>query len=336
MYYLIRKCLFAFNPERSHRLALNALQLSYRLGLTRFFSQPPSSPRTVMGLNFPNPIGLAAGLDVNGDYIDALATLGFGFIEIGGVTPKPQIGNPSPWLFRLTEQEAIINRKGFANNGLDYMVNQLKQSQFKGILGINLAKNRETPIEQAADDYLICMRALWQYASFLTVNVSSPNTPGFRNMQKSDVLAPLLRTLKNEQAILAKQHNKYVPLVVKISPDLTDEEITEFAHVLLAEKIDGIIATNTTIDHSSIKNSPHANETGGLSGKPLQAQSTHVIKQLQIVLQSKIPIIACGGIHDVASLQEKMDAGASLFQILSGFIYHGPALINQLAKHFSR
>jgi len=279
-----------------------------------------------MGLSFPHPIGLAAGLDKNADYIDALATLGFSFIEIGTVTPKPQIGHSRPRLFRLPKQDAIINRMGFNNKGIDYVIRQLEKTSYRGILGINIGKNKDTPVEQAVDDYLLGFRRLWKYASYITLNISSPNTPGLRDLQQVDRLITLLTALKKEQHIIAKSH-RYIPLVVKISPDLSNIELRDLANILLQQQIDGVIATNTTIHREDIKNSPFAKEVGGLSGRPLQARSTQVIKQLHQLLQDKIPIIASGGVIDATAVQEKLNAGASLVQVYTGFIYQGPKII---------
>lgn len=329
MYSFIKKFLFSLKPEAAHKTALMGLQFAFLLGATRFLTKIPFQPRTVMDLTFPNLIGLAAGFDKNGDYIDALASLGFGFIEIGTVTPRPQSGNPHPRLFRLTEQQAIINRMGFNNKGIDHVVSRLEKSKYRGILGINIGKNKDTPLENALADYLISFRALWKYASYITINISSPNTPGLRDLQQSDRLAQLLAALKKEQQAIAPQ--KYVPLVVKISPDLSEHEVHDLAHILLAEKIDGVIATNTTISRDGVQSHPQASETGGLSGKPLQAQATSVLMQLHSILQDKLPIIASGGVMDEQSAQEKLNAGASLLQIYSGFIYHGPGLIKRLA-----
>lgn len=331
MYTLTRKILFCLDPERAHYAALQGLQWAYQLGLSRWLASVPSRPLTVMGLTFPNPIGLAAGLDKNADYVDALAALHFGFIEIGTVTPKPQAGNPRPRLFRLTEQQAIINRMGFNNKGVDYVARRLKQTRYKGVLGVNIGKNRDTPLENAIEDYLYGFRALWKFASYITINISSPNTPGLRDLQQANWLTDLLSALKKEQAKIAQTQNKYVPLAVKISPDLSQQELQEIADVLLQQKIDGVIATNTTLSREGVENSPYAREAGGLSGKPLQRLSTDVIKQLHGLLQDKIPIIAVGGIMDEKSAGEKLKAGASLLQIYTGFIYSGPQIIRSLA-----
>lgn len=335
MYSFIKKILFRLDPEQAHYIALRSLRLAYQLKLPRFFVTFPSKPCQLMGIHFPNPVGLAAGLDKNADYIDALAALGFGFIEIGTVTPKAQSGNPRPRLFRLIEQEALINRMGFNNKGVAYVKQQLKKISYRGILGINIGKNKETPNENAVEDYLIGFRELSPFASYVTINISSPNTAGLRDLQQADVLSSLLSTLKKEQKSLANSQQKYTPLVVKISPDMSLQQINELAHVMLQHQIDGVIATNTSLSRDGVENAAYANEAGGLSGKPLQTRSTQTIKQLNSVLQDKIPIIACGGIMDKESALEKLSAGAKLLQIYTGFIYHGPALIEELNDLYS-
>jgi dihydroorotate dehydrogenase len=329
-YTLIKKFLFLLPTEMSHHAALKSLQLAHTLKLT-FFFPIVSAPRTVMGLTFQNPIGLAAGLDKNGDYIDALAALGFGFIEIGTVTPKPQPGNPKPRLFRLVKDEALINRLGFNNKGVDYLIERVKQKKFTGILGINIGKNRDTPIEKAEGDYLYCLQKTYPHADYITINISSPNTSGLRDLQQSKLLKNLLHVLKAEQKLLADKHQKYVPLVVKISPDLSDEELSEVAEVMLAEKIDAVIATNTTLGREHLNDQSRAKEIGGLSGKPLKTRSTHIIKKLNELLQNQIPIIACGGVFTKADAAEKLTAGASLIQVYTGFIYRGPQIVQELA-----
>lgn len=330
MYPLFKKIFFRIDPEKAHYIALQSLQVAYWTGLTAFFPKIPHNSRHVMGLSFPNPIGLAAGLDKNGDYIDALAALGFGFIEIGTVTPKPQAGNPRPRLFRPTEQEAIINRMGFNSKGVEHVVQRLEKTRYRGVLGINIGKNKDTPLDHAIDDYLFGFRHLWRYASYITINISSPNTSGLRDLQQGSYLQPLLATLKQEQKTLVEKEKKYVPLVVKISPDLSRKELEEIADVFLQQHIDGVIATNTTLARDGVENSPYAQEAGGLSGRPLCVRSTNIIKQLHAILQDKIPIIASGGVMDVSSAQEKIAAGAALLQIYSGFIYKGPRLIREL------
>jgi dihydroorotate dehydrogenase len=326
MYNTIKKLLFHLDPETAHGFTLKSLKLGHCLGLTNFLPKPPSSPCTFMGINFPNRVGLAAGLDKNGDYIEALASLGFGFIEVGTITPKPQDGNPTPRLFRVTEHEAIINRMGFNNKGCDHLVERLKQTKFKGILGVNIGKNRDTSIENAVDDYLYGFRALAPYASYITINISSPNTESLRALQQADMLKALLGNLKAEQAEFAKQ-KKYVPLVVKIAPDLTPDDIEDIAKILLSEKIDGVIATNTTVSRDGVEDVPYGNEVGGLSGRPLTSSSTAVIQQLSQLLRGQIPIIASGGVMNGADAAEKFAAGASLVQLYTGLIYRGPGLI---------
>jgi dihydroorotate dehydrogenase len=316
-----------------HHLTLQSLKWARHLKLTKLFATIPPLPCKVMGLHFPNPLGLAAGFDKNGDYIDAIAMLGFGFIEIGTITPHPQDGNPTPRLFRLTRQKAIINRMGFNNKGVEYFEKRLQQVDYSGILGINIGKNKTTPLEKSIDDYLIGFRQLWKFASYITINISSPNTPKLRQLQHGNLLKELLFNLKKEQHTVFIEKKKYVPLVVKISPDLSHAQIQDLAHVLLQQKIDGVIATNTTLDHSHLANAPLTTEIGGLSGSPLQVRSTKVINQLHALLQNKIPIIASGGIMNENAVAEKIQAGASLFQIYTGLIYQGPSIIKKIA-HF--
>jgi dihydroorotate dehydrogenase len=326
---LMKKILFSLDPERAHTVACKGLNMAYRCGLLNFIKQP-QKPCTVMGLTFPNPIGLAAGFDKNGDYIDALSNLGFGFIEIGTVTPKPQLGNPRPRLFRLTEQKAIINRMGFNNKGAEYIAQRLEKTVYKGILGINIGKNKDTPLDNAVEDYLIGFRTFWKFASYITINISSPNTPGLRDLQHEDMLAKLLCVLKQEQLSVQLNYGKYVPLVVKISPDLTQEELYALSHVLLKEKIDGVIATNTSISREGVEHSHYKNEAGGLSGRPLQQRSTDITARLHSILQGQIPIIASGGVMDAAAVRDKMNVGAQLVQVYSGFIYSGMDVVKRL------
>lgn len=330
MYYsLLKKILFRIDPEKSHHMALKGLQFAQSLRILKEFCPVISAPREVMGLQFLNPVGLAAGLDKNGDYIDALAALGFGFIEVGTVTRHSQVGNPKPRLFRLVEQEAIINRMGFNNKGVDYLIGRLKHTRYTEILGINIGKSRDTPVENAIEDYLYLFRRVVPYASYITINVSSPNTEGLRGLQHGELLRSLLQALKKEQALHHDLQKKYVPLVVKIAPDLTEAELEASAKIFLEENIDGVIATNTTLSREGVESSVFAKEAGGLSGKPLRSKSTEVIKQLRRVLTDKIPIIGCGGIFSGEDAEEKILAGASLVQLYSGFIYQGPGLINE-------
>lgn len=334
MYQFLKKILFSFDPEKSHHLALRSLQLAYQIKLLPYFinAKIPPNPRPLMGLSFSHPVGLAAGLDKNADYVDALAALGFSFIEIGTVTPKPQEGNPQPRLFRLTKQEAIINRMGFNSKGMDYVSNRLAVKRYNGILGVNIGKNKETPIERATDDYITLFRKLWPYASYITINISSPNTAGLRDLQQENKLNDLLSAMKQEQRTLELSQKKYLPLVVKISPDLTEEELRHLANVISAQQIDGVIATNTTLSRQGVEDSPYAKEAGGLSGKPLTMLSTNIIQSLRSLLPASIPIIASGGVMDEISAKEKLNAGADLLQIYTGFIYSGSGLIKKLAR----
>ena len=295
-----------------------------------FDSAPPrSNPVDVMGLQFPNRIGLAAGLDKNAVAVDGLSQLGFGFIEVGTVTPRAQPGNPAPRLFRLPEQQAIINRMGFNNAGVDALVARLKHVRYRGILGINIGKNFDTPLERAADDYLLCLNKVYPFASYVTINISSPNTKNLRQLQDDAALNQLLSTVKARQAQLAEQHGRYVPLVLKIAPDLEDEQVIHIADALRRHRIDGVIATNTTLSRAGVKASPLASEAGGLSGAPLFEQSTRVVWQLAQALAGELPIIAAGGITNGEQACAKLAAGAALVQIYSGLIYRGPGLVRE-------
>jgi dihydroorotate dehydrogenase len=328
MYSLLRSALFRLDPETAHHFTLGGLNALHSLGLSGIIaSRPAADPRTVMGLTFLNPVGLAAGLDKNGVYIDALAALGFGFIEIGTVTPRPQPGNPKPRMFRLPEAQAIINRMGFNNLGVDALVENVKRAKYRGILGINIGKNFDTPIEKAADDYLIGLRKVYTHASYVAINISSPNTNNLRQLQGGDELDALLGQLKAEQENLADLHGKYVPLAVKIAPDLDQEQIRQIAALLIRHRIDGVIATNTTLSREGVENLPHGNEAGGLSGAPVREKSTAVIRELAAALNGVLPIIGVGGILSGADAVEKIQAGAALVQIYSGMIYRGPDLI---------
>lgn len=330
MYEFIRKILFKLDAETSHELTLDLLGAAQRLGLIKFFApKVASKPVELLGLSFPNPVGLAAGLDKNGDYIDALGNLGFGFIEIGTITPRPQAGNPKPRLFRLAEHQAIINRMGFNNKGVDHLVAQVKKSKYKGVLGINIGKNFDTAVEDADNDYKICLEKVYAHADYVTVNISSPNTPGLRNLQFGDSLKSLLSTLKTTQNRLAEEQGKYVPILVKIAPDMDQDETKLVAAALLESNMDGVIATNTTLEREAVAGHKHAEEAGGLSGRPVQAGSTRVINWLKAELDEKMPIIGVGGIIDGPSAAEKSKSGADLVQVYSGFIYRGPKLISE-------
>lgn len=333
LYPLLRPALFSLDPELAHTVTLKLLKLSHQTGLSVLSkASSDNKPINIMGLEFKNPVGLAAGLDKNGDYIDALAAMGFGFIEIGTVTPRPQPGNPKPRLFRLVEHEAIINRMGFNNLGVDHLVQQVKQAKYTGILGINIGKNFDTPINDATDDYLIGLRKSYELASYITLNISSPNTKNLRQLQQGDEIKNLLSSLKEEQLKLQQTHSKYTPLVVKIAPDLDDTEIVHIAQLLLEFNIDGVIATNTTISREAVQGHQYAEEVGGLSGTPVKQQSTHVVAGLASELNDAVPIIAAGGILTGDDAQDKIDAGASLVQIYSGLIYRGPELIEDILK----
>jgi dihydroorotate dehydrogenase len=332
-YTLLRPAMFALDAETAHHLTLNGLNVANKLGLMSLAaSRPAADPHTVMGLTFPNPVGLAAGLDKNGEVIDALAALGFGFVEIGTITPLPQPGNPKPRLFRLPEAQGIINRMGFNNEGVDALIENVKRANFKGVLGINIGKNAVTPIEKAAVDYLICLRKVYAHAGYVTVNISSPNTKNLRQLQGGDELDALLAQLKAEQEKLAQQHGRYVPVAVKIAPDLDADQIKNIAALLMRHHIDGVIATNTTLSREGVENMKHGDETGGLSGAPVRDKSTAVIRQLAAELQGALPIIGVGGILNGADAVEKMQAGAALVQIYSGLIYRGPALVGECAE----
>lgn len=333
LYPLLRPLLFSLDPETAHEVTLKLLNAAHVSGLSKLVHPTiEGKPVTVMGLEFKNPVGLAAGLDKNGDYLDSLAALGFGFVEIGTVTPRPQPGNPKPRLFRLPEHQAIINRMGFNNRGIDHLLAQVKQSRYAGILGINIGKNFDTPIESAVDDYLICLRKAYRSASYVTINISSPNTKNLRQLQQGDEIKSLISALKEEQLKLRQEHGKYVPLVLKIAPDLTSDEIGHIARLLLEFEIDGVIATNTTIARDAIAGHPLAHEAGGLSGAPVKDKSTAVVRGLAAELNGRCPIIAAGGILSAADAREKIAAGASLVQIYSGLIYQGPRLIEAIVK----
>lgn len=335
-YSLLRPLLFRLAPESAHHLALQGLNIAHRLRLANLFTHSITMPKDIMGLTFSNPVGLAAGLDKNGDYIDALAKLGFGFIEVGTVTPLPQPGNPQPRLFRLPQAEAIINRMGFNNKGIDYLIARIKSARYKGILGINIGKNASTPIENAKQDYLICLKKAFAYASYITINISSPNTSGLRNLQHGVYLQDLLTSLKTEQNSLQQRYQKRVPLVVKVAPDLSEAELIELADTFKRCNIEGVIATNTTIARTGVTNLLNANEQGGLSGRPLTGKSTGVLTVLRRELDGKIPLIAAGGIMTAADAQQKLDAGADLIQLYTGLIYHGPKLIQDCLLKLAR
>ncbi|MDK2777456.1 MAG: quinone-dependent dihydroorotate dehydrogenase [Pseudomonadota bacterium] len=326
-YSLSRAVMFRLNGETSHELGLDMLGASERLGLLKFLApQVAGLPVEVAGIQFPNPVGLAAGLDKNGDYIDAFARLGFGFIEIGTVTPRPQPGNPKPRLFRLPERQAIINRMGFNNKGVDHLVERVKACHYDGVLGINIGKNFDTAVEDAASDYLACLDKVYEHATYVTVNISSPNTPGLRTLQFGDSLRELLDPIKERQQQLAAEFG-YKPVFVKIAPDMEEDDIHLVADTLVNSGIDGVIATNTTLSREGVEGLRYADEQGGLSGAPLEDLATETVSHLCEALAGKLPVIGVGGILDGAGAAEKIRAGAQLVQIYSGFIYRGPQLI---------
>lgn len=330
IYPIARNLLFRLPPETAHGVTLKALDTLHRLGLMSLIARPPEpDPISVMGLRFPNPIGLAAGLDKNGDHIDALSALGFGFIEIGTATPRPQPGNPRPRLFRLVEHGALINRMGFNNRGLEALEANVRRRQSRGILGINVGKNFDTPVTEAENDYRIGIERVYPFADYIAVNLSSPNTPGLRDLQFGDSLKRLLGAVADERTRQAERFGRRVPVAVKIAPDMDETAIRFVAEALLEAGMDGVIATNTTVSREGVAEHPLATEAGGLSGRPLRHQSTRVVQCLRAELGERIPIIGVGGVDDAESAVEKMAAGARLIQLYSGFIYRGPALLRE-------
>ncbi|HEX4917532.1 MAG TPA: quinone-dependent dihydroorotate dehydrogenase [Limnobacter sp.] len=331
-YSIVRPALFSMSPEKAHHVTFGTLQTLRKLGVLKgLMGQAVSDPIRVMGIEFPNRVGLAAGLDKDAAYLDELALLGFGFLEVGTVTPKAQPGNPAPRLFRLPKAEALINRMGFNNQGVESLIHNVKASKFAGVLGINIGKNAATPVEKANDDYLAALEAVYPYATYVTVNISSPNTKNLRDLQGGDHLDQLLAALKNKQKALADEHGLYKPMALKIAPDLDDAQIDAIAQRLTHYGFDGVIATNTTIDKSSVAHLPHGDEQGGLSGSPVLEKSTHVIARLYAELGDDIPIIGVGGISSGAHAVEKIRAGAKLVQMYTGLIYKGPALVTECA-----
>ncbi|MFQ3234832.1 MAG: dihydroorotate dehydrogenase [Paraglaciecola sp.] len=333
MYAILQKFLFTQDAEWSHDFTLTWLKRTQNTPLDMFYRQTiADKPVEVLGMQFKNPVGLAAGLDKNGECIDAFAAMGFGFIEIGTVTPKAQGGNDKPRMFRLPKGQAIINRMGFNNKGVDYLVEQVKRAKYQGILGINIGKNKTTPDAQALDDYVICLQKVYTYASYVTINISSPNTPGLRNLQHGEALTQLLSGLKAEQQRLAEKHGKYVPILVKIAPDLQDAEVKDLAAALIASQIDGVIATNTTLDREEVKGQKHAEQTGGLSGSVLSGKSQHIAALLCKELGSCMPVIGVGGIDGATTARKRIEHGSPLIQIYSSLIYKGPAVIKEIVE----
>lgn len=332
MYRLARSALFALDAERAHDLTLSSLAAAAPLARRCYGDRVPAAPISAMGLSFPNPVGLAAGLDKDGRCIDGLGALGFGFLEIGTVTPRPQPGNSRPRLFRLPERRAIINRMGFNNRGVDYLLERVRQCRYRGVLGINIGKNFDTPLERAVDDYRAGLERVYPHASYVTINISSPNTKGLRDLQGGPALDGLLQALKTQQAALADRHGRYVPLAVKVAPDLDAEGLDAIARAVVRHRVDGVIATNTTVGRRGVEGHPLAGEQGGLSGEPLRPLSDAVVAALAVRLDGAAPIIGVGGIMSGADARAKIEAGASLVQVYSGLIYRGPALVGECVR----
>lgn len=333
LYALLRPLLFRLDPETAHHLTLSGVARLHAMGLLKpFLPIVPPLPVKVMGLDFPNPVGLAAGLDKNGEAIDAWAAMGFGFIEVGAVTPRPQPGNPKPRIFRLPQAQAIINRMGFNNLGVDRVLANLERAAYRGILGVNLGKNADTPVARAVDDYLICFTKLYARASFVTLNISSPNTKDLRSLQGAQALNDLLARIKAKQQQLADRHGKYTPVAVKVAPDLDDEQIAAMADAFRRHRPDAVIATNTTVSRSGVEHLPHAHEAGGLSGAPLKAAANRVLAAFSAALGGEIPLIGVGGIMRGEDACAKIAAGASLVQLYTGLIYRGPHLVREIVE----
>lgn len=339
-YGLAKRLLFTMDPESAHNATMKALQKAYDCDLTRGMTHDlPMAPVTVMGLSFKNPVGLAAGLDKDGAHIDALGNLGFGFIEVGTVTPRAQPGNPKPRMFRLPKAQALINRLGFNNHGLDAFIANVKRSKYQslgGILGLNIGKNADTPMDQAIDDYLIGLAGVYPHADYVTINISSPNTKNLRDLQSGDALDALLAAIDHKRDELAQEHGRRVPIAVKIAPDVDQTQIDAITAALTRHHMDAVIATNTTITRDGVKDMPHANEAGGLSGAPVHQLSLAVIRQLRERLGENFPIIGVGGVVSGRHAAEKIAAGANLVQLYTGLIYRGPALIGECVAALKR
>ncbi|EAR08379.1 quinone-dependent dihydroorotate dehydrogenase [Reinekea blandensis] len=336
MYPLFRKAAFLLSAETAHELTIDALSAVGHLKLTNLMPQPKQQKSVnVFGIEFPNAVGLAAGLDKNGDAIDALGALGFGFIEVGTVTPEPQPGNPTPRLFRIPEKEAIINRMGFNNKGVDYLVSRIRKSTYSGVIGVNIGKNKVTPEEEAVNDYLICLEKVYEVADYIVINLSSPNTPGLRNLQFGENLSNLIRALKERQASLDEQF-EHTPVLIKIAPDLDEDDIVELTNTFNELKVEGVIATNTTISREQVEGCQFSDEQGGLSGTPVRDMSNQVLKRFRELLDDSIPLIGVGGIMSERDAEEKLTMGADLVQIYTGFIYQGPGLIKRTVERLAR
>ena len=330
MYALARSLLFCLDAERAHDLSLKAIETAYRTGLNPLVaSKPRTLPTRAFGIDFANPVGLAAGLDKNAAHVDALASLGFGFIEVGTTTPRAQPGNPKPRMFRLPEYEAVINRLGFNNGGVDALVANAERARYDGVLGINIGKNKDTPNERALDDYLFCLERVYARASYVTVNISSPNTQGLRDLQEEETLRRFIGGICEAGERHAARHGRRKPILLKIAPDLSDSELDAIAEVLRNSAIDGLICTNTTIDRDAVAGHRHAGEVGGLSGKPVFAKSTAVLRGMAGRLDGRMPLVGVGGIVSGADAAAKIEAGASLVQFYTGMVYRGPGLISE-------
>ncbi|MCC6473875.1 MAG: quinone-dependent dihydroorotate dehydrogenase [Burkholderiales bacterium] len=337
LYRALRPLLFQLDPESAHAAALRGLDSLHAAGLGRMvWARPARLPVAAMGLEFPNPVGLAAGLDKNGDHIDALLGLGFGFVELGAVTPRPQAGNPRPRLFRLPQAQALINRMGFNNLGVDHLVERLRRRRASGIVGVNIGRNADTPNERAHEDYLECLRKVHPFADFVTANVSSPNTRDLRALQQGGALAALLAALATERDRLAAAQGRRVPLAIKIAPDLDDADIDALARRALDFGLDAVIATTTTVSRAGVEHLPASREAGGLSGAPLRARATAVVKRLAAALRGRIPVIGVGGVASAAHAREKLAAGATLVQLCTGLVYEGPGLVADIVRGLTR
>ena len=329
-YPVMKPWLFRLDAETAHTLTVKMMVIAHKLGMLKSVVTTPQQPRNVMGLTFPNALGLAAGMDKSASAVEAWGAIGFGSIEVGTLTPRPQPGNPKPRLFRLPEHEALINRMGFNNPGIHSAVKKLRHRRTKAIVGVNIGKNFDTPNEKAVDDYLICLKAAYPVADYVAVNISSPNTKGLRDLQAEGAVRELISALKKEQAALKQEHGKTVPLLVKIAPDLNDMQIEALARVFNEQNIDGVIATNTTIDREAVAGHALAQETGGLSGAPVRDRSNLVLQAFRMLLKEQMPIIGVGGILNGADAAEKLKAGAALVQVYSGLVYRGPGLVRDV------
>ncbi len=332
LYPVLKRLLFKLDPETTHDLSMLLLKTVHRAGMTRLFGGAWRAPYRAMGIDFENRVGLAAGFDKNGDFIDSLGSLGFGFIEVGTVTPRPQPGNDKPRLFRLPRQRAVINRMGFNNKGVDHLVSQLQKARFKGVVGVNIGKNLATSIENAHEDYLHCLRRVYASADYVTVNVSSPNTPGLRSLQRKEHLAFFLDLIGEERGRLAQRHGKFVPVLVKVSPDESESQLADFARVFNDSGMDGLIAVNTTLCRKGVEDSVHAAEAGGLSGAPLKKRAEKVLRILKSYINKDATVIASGGILSTDDALARVRAGADLVQVYTGLIYAGPGLVKDISR----